>query len=251
MAKSPAALRAYILADAALVRGQLTRRQREQVALAVAEINGSTSSLSDHYAAGSNPGWTQKDMPLARMATAADPKAETLLHFTQAVVLQRGEVSNEDFQALLKAGFTHEQIIEIVANIALNVFASYFNNVAKMGVGDFPPLRPGTDLPRIGIFKSLTQPAALKPRSGEPPPKGRQHRESIRHNGPRLPRGTRLGLVKEVQYKANPGSHLAGRSRQVDSQAQTFPTRMNRLSPPDPLAGRRIDVQDTREQDSK
>ena len=37
MAHSPAALRAYVLADAALVRGQLTRRQREQVALVVAE----------------------------------------------------------------------------------------------------------------------------------------------------------------------------------------------------------------------
>src|SRR5437773_1083842 len=40
MAHSPASLRAYICADAALVRGQLTPRQREQVALAVAEING-------------------------------------------------------------------------------------------------------------------------------------------------------------------------------------------------------------------
>jgi alkylhydroperoxidase family enzyme len=173
MAKSPAALRAYILADAALVRGQLTRLQREQVALAVAEINGSTSSLSDHYAAGSNPGWTQKDMPLARMATAADPKAETLLHFTQAVVLQRGEVSGEDFQALLKAGFTHEQIIEIVANIALNIFANYFNNVTKTGVEDFPPLEPGTGVPRNGIVKSPTQAAALTARSRKPHPKGK------------------------------------------------------------------------------
>src|SRR2546422_3481366 len=34
MANSPASLRAYIRADAALVRGQLTPRQRQQVALA-------------------------------------------------------------------------------------------------------------------------------------------------------------------------------------------------------------------------
>src|SRR5207249_4073121 len=49
MAHSPASLRAYICADAALVRGQLTPRQREQVALAVAEINGCAYSLSAHY----------------------------------------------------------------------------------------------------------------------------------------------------------------------------------------------------------
>ena len=49
LANSPASLRAYIRADAALVRGQLTPRQRQQVALAVAEINGSSYSLSAHY----------------------------------------------------------------------------------------------------------------------------------------------------------------------------------------------------------
>src|SRR5436190_17284822 len=62
MANSPACLRAYIQADAALVRGQLTPRQRAQVALAVAEINGSSYSLSAHYDAGKNLGLTQKDM---------------------------------------------------------------------------------------------------------------------------------------------------------------------------------------------
>src|SRR2546427_285724 len=49
MATPPASLRAYLRADAALVRGQLTPRQRKQVALAVAEINGSSCNLSAHY----------------------------------------------------------------------------------------------------------------------------------------------------------------------------------------------------------
>lgn len=131
MANSPASLRAYLRADAALVRGQLTPRQRQQVALAVAEINGSSHSLSAHYDTGKGLGLTQEEMQLARNATAADPKAETMLRFTQAVVLQRGEISDDDFQALGKAGFTDAQIVEIVANIALNIFSNYFNSVAK------------------------------------------------------------------------------------------------------------------------
>src|SRR5436190_9475882 len=121
LANSPASLRAYIRADAALVRGQLTPRQRHQVALAVAEINGSSYSLSAHYEAGKKLGLTPKEMLSARKATAADPKAATMLSFTQAVVLQRGEISDGDFQALVKAGFTDGQIVEIVANIALNI----------------------------------------------------------------------------------------------------------------------------------
>src|SRR5436190_17938744 len=86
MANSPAALRAYLRADAALVRGQLTPRQRQQVALAVAEINGSSYSLSAHYDAGMSLGLTHQELQLAHNAAAADPKAETILRFTRAVV---------------------------------------------------------------------------------------------------------------------------------------------------------------------
>src|SRR6266566_3181365 len=159
LANSPASLRAYIRADAALVRGQLTPRQREQVALAVAEINGSSYSLSAHYDTGKSLGLTHHEMQLARNATAADRKAEAMLRFTQAVVLQRGEISDEDFQALRKAGFTDAQTVEIVANIALNIFSNYFSSVAKTEV-DFPLLQPGTDVPRVGNgqSKSKTQP---------------------------------------------------------------------------------------------
>ena len=167
MANSPAAFRAYILADAALVRGQLTRRQRKQVALAVAEINGSTYSLSAHYDAGKRLGLTDHEMQLARNAAAADPKTQTMLRFTQAVVLQRGEVSDEDFQALLQAGFTNEQIGEIIANIALNIFSNYFNSVAKTEV-DFPVLQPGADVPRVEIANSKTRAPRLRARSPKP-----------------------------------------------------------------------------------
>ena len=169
MANSPASLQAYVRADAALVRGQLTARQREQVALAVAEINGSSYSLSAHYDTGKSLGLSHQEMRLARNATASDPKAETMLRFTQAVVLQRGEISDDDFQALRKAGFTDAQIVEIVANIALNIFSNYFNSVAKTEV-DFPLLQPGTDVPRVGNgqSKSKTQPATLRARPPKP-----------------------------------------------------------------------------------
>ena len=43
LANSPASLRAYLRADAALVRGQLTPHQRQQVALAVAESTAPAS----------------------------------------------------------------------------------------------------------------------------------------------------------------------------------------------------------------
>jgi uncharacterized peroxidase-related enzyme len=161
MANSPASLRAYIRADAALVRGQLTPRQRQQVALAVAEINGCCYGLSAHYDTGKSLGLTPQEMQLARNEAAGDPKADTMLRFTRSVVLQRGDISDEDFEALGKAGFTDAQIIEIVANIALNIFSNYFSSVAKTEV-DFPLLEPGRDLPRVGSRSSQSRPATLE-----------------------------------------------------------------------------------------
>ena len=163
MANSPASLQAYLSADAALLRGQLTPRQRQQVALAVAEINASSWNLSARYDAGKRLGLTQQEMQLARNRDAADSKADTMLRFTRAVVLQRGDISDEEFQALGKAGFTDAQIIEIVANIALNIFSNYFSSVAKTEV-DFPLIQPGADAPRAGIAQSQTRPATPRAR---------------------------------------------------------------------------------------
>lgn len=75
IANSPASLRVYIHADAALVRGHLTPRQREQAGSPVAEINGCAYSLSAHYDVGKSLGLTHDEMQLARKATAADPRS--------------------------------------------------------------------------------------------------------------------------------------------------------------------------------
>jgi len=167
LANSPASLRAYLRADAALVRGQLTPRQRQQVALAVAEINGSSYSLSARYDTRKSLGLTHQEMQLAGNAAAADPKVDTMLRFTRAVVLQRGDISDEDFQALGKAGFTDAQIVEIVANIALNIFSNYFSSMARTEM-DFQLLQPGANAPRAGIAQSKARPAILRDSSPKP-----------------------------------------------------------------------------------
>jgi len=162
MANSPAALRAYILADGALVCGQLTPQQREQIALTVAEINDSSYSLSAHYDTGKNLGLTHDEMQLARKANANDPKTDAILHFTRSVVLQRGHISDADFRAVRQAGGTSAQIIEIIGNIALNIFSNYFNSVAQTEA-DFPLLQPHTDLPRSRVHSAPSDGRVVTP----------------------------------------------------------------------------------------
>jgi uncharacterized peroxidase-related enzyme len=130
LAKSPMALKAYVEADATLAAGGLSPQDRNRIALAVAEINGSGYVSTVQALTTGSAGLAERDVDLARSATAADPRAGGLLRFVQTLVLQRGEIADADFQALRQAGFAEGEIVEIVANVALNVFTNYLNLVA-------------------------------------------------------------------------------------------------------------------------
>ena len=137
LANSPAATTAYLACEEALDHGELPARQRESLALAVAEMNGAGYCLSAHYARARKAGLSEEEIRAARKASAVDPQTHALLQFALAVTLQRGEVSDADFRALRRAGFEDAQIAEIIAGIALNIFTNYFNGVARTEP-DFP-----------------------------------------------------------------------------------------------------------------
>jgi uncharacterized peroxidase-related enzyme len=147
LAKSPASATAFLQAQAALAKGQLTPPQREEIALAVAAINGSNYCLVTHEAAARQAGLGPEEIASARKASAKDPKTNALLHFVQAIVLQRGEVSDRDFSAIQKAGYSEGEIIEILANVVMNVFTNYFNLIAQTELDHWLP-SPGSTLQR-------------------------------------------------------------------------------------------------------
>jgi uncharacterized peroxidase-related enzyme len=146
LANSPAALNAYLASTGALSQGQLTPQQRELLALAIAEINGARYCLFAHYAAARKLGLDDKEIRAARRAISVDPRTHAILRFAQAVALQRGELSDADFQSLRHAGLSDALITEIISHIALNIFTNYFNSVARTDI-DFPLLKPGADAP--------------------------------------------------------------------------------------------------------
>jgi AhpD family alkylhydroperoxidase len=114
--------------------------------LTIAEINGARYCLSAHYALAKQLGLDDNEIRAARRATSADPQTHAMLRFAQSVALQRGELSDADFQSVRQAGFTDALITEIISNIALNIFTNYFNSIARTD-NDFPLLKPGADTP--------------------------------------------------------------------------------------------------------
>ncbi len=131
LANSPSVLKAFVFWERSIEEGRLTPGEREKIALAVAEINGASYSLSAHSMLGRQVGLTDEEISLARQAKARDRKTQSLLQFTQLLVLQRGDISEEDLSAVAKAGFSQSEIIEIVANVGVNIFSNYLNNLAR------------------------------------------------------------------------------------------------------------------------
>jgi alkylhydroperoxidase family enzyme len=76
----------------------------------------------------------------AQAGRSTDPKTAAALTFAAKLVADRGQATDEDVAALRAAGFTDEQIVELIAHVALNLFTNYVN-VSLAVPTDFPPVK--------------------------------------------------------------------------------------------------------------
>ncbi len=142
MGHAPAALEGYLGFSGALSQGSFDGKLREQIALTVAETNLCGYCLSAHSFIGSRLGLNAADIESARNASAAISKNDAVLKLARSIVLQRGEIADSDVAAARSAGLGDSEIMETVANVALNIFTNYVNHVARTVV-DFPAVLPG------------------------------------------------------------------------------------------------------------
>jgi uncharacterized peroxidase-related enzyme len=137
MANSPAALDGYLKFRGALVTGVLSPRVREQIALLTAAINGCVYCVSAHTFRGGKIGMDQNELVETQRGRSDDAKENTILKLVTTMMKKSGHLSDADFQQAKAAGVTDEELGEIVAHVALNVFSNYFNHVAEPEL-DFP-----------------------------------------------------------------------------------------------------------------
>jgi uncharacterized peroxidase-related enzyme len=137
LANAPAALEAYLQFSGSLGKGTLSAKDRERIALVVAQENHCDYCLAVHSTIGKMVGLTADEIRDSRKGTSTDSKTDVLVRFAQKVVETQGRVSDEDLQSVRQAGFDDGALAEVVGNVALNIFTNYFNHVAGTDV-DFP-----------------------------------------------------------------------------------------------------------------
>ena len=137
LANAPAALEGLMGLSAALARGALDEKTREQLALAIAESNLCAYCLSGHTAMAAKIGLSRVEIDDAIRASAADARTDAILKLARSIVVQRGELSDADLGRARAGGLSDGEIVETVANVALNIFENYMSHVARVPI-DFP-----------------------------------------------------------------------------------------------------------------
>lgn len=137
VANSPVALQSMWSAFGALGKGTLGAKLGEQIAVAIANRNRCEYCLAAHTVLGQKAGASSAEMSAAQAGQSGDARTAAALAFALKVVEQRAQIADSDVASLREAGFGDEQIVEIMAHVALNIFTNYINVALDIPV-DFP-----------------------------------------------------------------------------------------------------------------
>ena len=137
-AHEPAALKAYLQADAVLKASTLSKQDQETINLVVSETTGCDYCLAAHSLLGKLAGLKPETMKQLRVGqSTGDAKRDALARFVRTVVKTRGTISDQEFSAIKAAGYTDAQLVDISLAIALIIFTNAFNRINDTTL-DFP-----------------------------------------------------------------------------------------------------------------
>lgn len=137
LAHSPGALNGYLSLSSALSASLFDPRQREIVALVVAQTNECGYCLAAHTAIGKGAGLAPDAIAAARRGEGTSSADAALARFAHVLTESRGNPTETDYQTFLTEGFSPAQALDVVALVALNTLTNYTNHLAGT-VLDFP-----------------------------------------------------------------------------------------------------------------
>ncbi|MFS4466854.1 carboxymuconolactone decarboxylase family protein [Maribacter sp. 2210JD10-5] len=136
MANHPALLKNYWEGSANLDANSTLTGVEQQVAfLSASYENNCHYCMAAHTTIGQMHKIDQSILDALRAGEPiADTKLEALSQYVKATTVKRGRVSQDDIDAFLEAGYTQENILEVITIVSLKVMTNYINYVAQTPV---------------------------------------------------------------------------------------------------------------------
>jgi alkylhydroperoxidase family enzyme len=132
MAESPAAVNGYIGLIDAMRQATFTPTELHVVWFTINLEHNCCYCMSAHTPWAMEHGVPQDVIDTARAGGSySNLRLEALRAFTLAMVRERGWVDTMSIAAFLSAGFTRENIFEIIAAIAYKVMTNYTNHIVE------------------------------------------------------------------------------------------------------------------------
>ena len=138
MVASPAALQATFDFREALANGTFGVRVREQLALPSPPPTAATTASPPTTSGARRCASTPTSWSAIERAAPTTSGRPACCAYAERVVADQGRVSDDDLAAARAAGLGDRDIAEVVAHVALNTYANWFNHVAQPEL-DFPP----------------------------------------------------------------------------------------------------------------
>jgi uncharacterized peroxidase-related enzyme len=135
LAEAPTALQGFGAMQAALGQSKLSQVEREVVGLTVSWENSSSYAMAAHSTFAQGAGAGEEVLAALRSGDdVPDDRLQALQEFTRTLLRERGHLGEESIAALLDAGYSKEQLLEVITQVAYTTLANLVANVADVPV---------------------------------------------------------------------------------------------------------------------
>lgn len=135
MAKSPALLEGYRSLAACFDKTQLSETERQIILLTTSRLNGCRYCMAAHTVIAKSAGVPDAVVSALRNNTPIDDaKLEALRQFAGTVTERRGWLEEGDLQGFYAAGYTQENVLEVILGVGLKILSNYTNHITQTPV---------------------------------------------------------------------------------------------------------------------
>lgn len=131
MAEAPALAEGYLTLSGIFGKSSLSAQEQQVVLLATSYINECTYCVAAHTTVGQGAGLSKEALDALRTGgELPDARQNALATFTRALVKSQGWADDAAVQAFLDAGFTKQNVLEVVLGVGVKTLSNYTNHLA-------------------------------------------------------------------------------------------------------------------------
>ncbi len=116
----------------------LKSKEKEVINLVTSEVNGCTYCQAVHTQIGKMNGFSDEQILELRQGKAPfDKKLDALVKLAGEIAEKRGKVSESVLEDFFDAGYTRENLVDVVVNVGEKATTNFLHNVTQIPI-DFP-----------------------------------------------------------------------------------------------------------------